>query len=154
MLRIFILSKFVTFFKKVKFRISSPLWLCEGLGFFNISIQIKIRGNFIFIWKMLVHRLSFRNCSQLAHGIAVPLQWALGVCTDSNGPCSFLQGPKFDSVWGNLRPLGCFDTALFCLWSRKSEDCILCFQPGQRKLNNVAVKSDTVTPKGSSLNPR
>ena len=28
-----------------------------------------------------------------------------------NGPCSFMRGPWFESVQGNLRPLCCFDTA-------------------------------------------
>ena len=39
--------------KKLKIRISSPLWLCKGLGFFDIFIQIKLNGNFIFISKVL-----------------------------------------------------------------------------------------------------
>ena len=54
------------------------------------DLKKKIRGNFIFVLKVLVDRLSVCLCSQLANGIAVPLRGALGVCTGSKRPVLFL----------------------------------------------------------------
>ena len=114
-----------SFLKCHNLLITAPVMFSEGIveadpnpaaAVQTFSIFEKIKSEvilYIFEKYYVVDRLSFRCRYQPADDIAVPLLCAFGVCTCSNGSCSFLWGPRFEPAQGNLRSLSCFNTVLF-----------------------------------------
>ena len=96
---IYTLSRWWTFFKKIKFRILCLLRLFKGSRFFGIFNQIKLRGNFIFLWEVLDYSSWRSRNTQLASGVAVPLQSVPGTRTGSKQRAHFLSNFLVWSRW-------------------------------------------------------